>query len=286
MKRLTAKILTISLLILFSACKSYNLYNDKNTNYGQPKKVVVAKFKGGVVTLEDVNLELKRLIPDNAKDLSFSDLDEDQQKVVIKEIIAKKLILIEAKKRKLDKGQDYQKSIQAFQDELLKQIFISKLTKDVVKEDNLKKRYDELVEGMKTKQDIKIRYIVLEEEKEADKLYKILKKSPGSFSYYAKKKSIDKTTAKKGGRLGDYVLRDQLPTPIANYTLNMKKYEISKPIQVGSNWFLIKLDDERPAKIRSFADSKEALSKNLAKKKLVDFTQEHIEKSQIEFFLY
>ncbi|MBL6664802.1 MAG: peptidyl-prolyl cis-trans isomerase [Rickettsiales bacterium] len=270
-----------------SSCQQYIPYSNKSTNTHNTNKIIVSRFSTGIVTLKEANLELDKFIAKdpNLKGITFDNLSKDQQEIIIKEVIVNKLSVAEARKRNLDKEDNYVQAVDIFTTELLKQKLISNLSNKVRNEEYVKKKYNELAEELKTKKDIKIRYIALKEEKDAIKLYKILKENPRIFSSQAKKKSIDKQTAKEGGSLGGFVLRDSLPAPIANYTKNMKKYEISKPIQVGDNWFLVKFEGDRPAKVEPFEKVKVSLAQQLAKKEVNEFVSNLLEQSKIKFFL-
>ncbi len=48
---------------------------------------------------------------------------------------------------------------------------------------------------------------------------------------------------------------------------------------------VIKLDDERPARILSYEKTKDALAQNLAKKAMEDFASQSFEKAKINFWL-
>jgi parvulin-like peptidyl-prolyl isomerase len=111
-------------------------------------------------------------------------------------------------------------------------------------------------------------------------LYNILSKSPKSFSAQAKKKSLDKETAKKGGDLG-FVLEDQLPPQITKEAILLNKGQMSKPISLADKWVLIKLEDKRDAKIAKFEDAKASLVQSLSTKALQDFISNNLKEAKI-----
>ena len=286
MKNKKLIIISISAVaLILTSLASYKLFNDsgsKNSAGNDPRKTTVADFKGGKVTLRDVQLELDKLILKNEKlrGLTFGNLTSDQKESVIKEIVLKKTAFKEAKKRNLDKDKNYKEALNLFETELLKQQLYADISKQASQLENVKKNYDELAKDLESKQDIKLSYIAVKTQKEADSIYKILVKYPNSFARQAKLKSIDKEIAKKGGDLG-FVLEDILPEQISKTAKTLKKSEVSNPISLGDKWVIIKLEDSRPAQIAKFEDVKENLARNLSAKALQDFISKSITDAKI-----
>jgi len=276
-------IITISSLVILGIASfaTYNFYI-KSSNKGSAEENIVANYKGGYVTLNQAQIELNKLAVQNPdlKGITFESLNNDQKEIIIKEIVLKEIAYKEAKKERLNKEKDYKQALKLFETELLKQKLFVKITEDAKKEENLKKNYDELVKNLKDKQDIRISYIALKTEKEANSLHKILTKYPNSFVKQAKLKSIDKETAKNGGDL-DFIIEDALPKEIALHAKQLEKGEISKAFKLADKWVIIKLEDLRPAKIAKFEDAKQALATSLSQKALQDFISESIQDANI-----
>ena len=276
-------IFTISSLAILAVASfaTYNFYI-KSSNKGSAEENIVANYKGGYVTANQAQIELNKLAVQNPdlKGITFESLNNDQKEIIIKEIVLKEIAYKEAKKERLNKEKDYKQALKLFETELLKQKLFVKITEDAKKEENLKKNYDELVKNLKDKQDIRISYIALKTEKEANSLHKILTKYPNSFVKQAKLKSIDKETAKNGGDL-DFIIEDALPKEIALHAKQLEKGEISKAFKLADKWVIIKLEDLRPAKIAKFEDAKQALATSLSQKALQDFISESIQDANI-----
>jgi parvulin-like peptidyl-prolyl isomerase len=269
-------ILLLSLIALQNCASKVN----KNSS------PIVSSYKGGEVTLKDVDNELSKLAAKNSKvkDLTFDKLKFEQKEAIIKEVVLKEIAYQEAKKRDLDKDQDYQEVLKAFESEILKQKLLVTLAKDASDEKNVKKNYDEIVSKLKDKKDYKISYIAVKTEKEAQGIYQYLLKSPNSFASQARRKSIDKETAKKGGDLG-FVLEDALPVEIVKQVKTLNKGQIAAPISASRNWIIVKFEDSRPAEILPFEKAKEMLAQNLAKKAVNDFVSQSLEKAQINILV-
>ena len=277
----------LSFSLLLASCQNFNKSSDSsNSAANDPSKVIVSNYSGGKVTLKDASIELDKLIAKNEKlkGLTFDNLSSDQKEAIIKEVVLKEMAYKEAKKRKLDKDEDYKSALKLFETELLKQKVFIKLIEDAKKEENLKKNYDELAEKLKGKKDIKISYIAVKTQKEAEAIYQILLKYPNAFASQAKRKSVDKEVAKKGGDLG-FVIEDALPAEVVKQARTVAKGQIAKPIQTSDKWVIVKLEDERPAQITSFEKSKDALAQNLAKKAIEDFVSQSLEKAKINILV-
>lgn len=276
-------IITISSLAILAVASfaTYNFYT-KSSDQKSVGENIVANYKGGYVTLNQAQIELNKLAVQNPdlKGIAFESLNNDQKEIIIKEIVLKEIAYKEAKKERLNKEKDYKQALKLFETELLKQKLFVKITEDAKKEENLKKNYDELVKNLKDKQDIRISYIALKTEKEANSLHKILTKYPNSFVKQAKLKSIDKETAKNGGDL-DFIIEDALPKEIVDNAKQLEKGEISKAFKLADKWVIIKLEDLRPAKIAKFEDAKQALATSLSQKALQDFISESIQDANI-----
>ena len=267
----------IIISLTLSACQtSFNskVANKEELVANDPTKKVISTYLGGEVTLKDVNIELEKLIVQNDK------LSSDQKEAIIKEVVLKEMSYKEAKKRSLNKDKDYQEALKVFETELLKQRLFIALAKEASDEKNVKKNYDELVIKLKDKKDLRISYIIVKTQNEAEAIYQSLLKSPNSFASQAKRKSLDKEVAKKGGDLG-FVMEDSLPAEVTKQAKLLTKGQISKPLQVTDKWAVIKLEDSRPAEIAPYEKAKDALAQSLAKKAIEDFLTQSLEKAKI-----
>ncbi len=280
---------TLSLILILSSCQ--NSFNSKVSSKedsvaNDPSKTIVATYLGGEVTLKDVTFELEKLIAknDKLKGLTFDKLSQEQKEAVIKEVILKEMTYKEAKKRNLNKDKDYQEALKSFESELLKQKLLFTLAKEAIEEKNLKKNYDELATKLKDKKDLRISYIAIKTKNEAKEIYDSLLKSPSSFAALAKRKSIDKEIAKKGGDLG-FIIEEILPADVLKQAKALQKGQISKPFLTNDKWVVIKLDDERPAQALPYEKAKEALAQNLAKKAMEDFASQSFEKAKISILV-
>jgi len=272
------------ILVLASCQTSLNskVSSKEESAANDPSKTIISTYSGGQVTLRDVSIEIEKLIAQNEKlkGITFDKLSSDQKETIIKEVVLKEIAYKEAKKRNLNKGKDYQEALKIFESELLKQQLFADLIKKASSEENVKKNYDELVAKIKDKKDIRISYISVKTQSEAESLYQSLIKSPASFAAQAKRKSLDKEVGKKGGDLG-FVMEDMLPKEIVSQARSVTKGQIAKPVQSSDKWVIVKFEDERSAEVTPFDKAKDALAQSLAKKAIEDFVTQSLEKAKI-----
>ena len=279
-KKLLITITSIAILAIASFV-SYEFYI-KSSKEQSAGKNIVARYNDGVVTLDQAQIELNKLALQNPdlQGITFESLVDNQKEIIVKEIVLKEIAYKKAKEQKLNKTDDYKQALKLFEAEMLKQQLFVKIAKEAKNEENLKKSYDELVAQLKDKEDIRISYIALKTLKEANAVHRKLIKYPKSFSYQAKKKSIDKQTAKNGGDL-DFILEDALPKEIVQQANLLEEGNISKPFKLADKWVIIKLEGKRKAVAAKFEDVKETLAQSLSQKALQDFISKSIDQAAI-----
>lgn len=276
------KKITITILAIITVVSAIIFYKFLPLDSEIESDDIVATYKNGSVTLNEAQVELDKLSVQSPElgGLAFADLNIKQQKIIINEVVLKEVAAQQARKQKLHKSAKHAQSLRILEDELLKQQLFAQIIAEVQSEENLKANYEKSVQELATKQDIKIGYIALATKKKAQSVHKILLKYPQSFARQAKKKSIDKTSAKKGGDL-DFILEDSLPPEIASRVKNLEKGQISEVFKLAEKWVIIKLKDTRPAEAASFENAKESLKQSLSMKALQEFIAKSLKESEV-----
>lgn len=264
---------------LFLSSCAMNFSSDK-------KDTIIATYKGGDVTIDEAETSVRKLIAKNKelKGITFQNLTAEQREALIKKIILAEVSLKEAKKRNLHKQKDIQKAIRSFETDLLERELYFDLAKNASSDELVKKHYEDSVVKMADQEEVRLRYISLASKKEADALYNKLKRRPKTFAYFAKKKSLDKELAKKGGDLG-YVLKNQLSKEVAEQAFSLKIKSVSKPIESKGRWNIIKVEDRRKVEIAKFEDIKGALAKRLAQEAIKKFAADKIKNAEISIIV-
>lgn len=161
--------ITLKAFLLLLALSSCSLTKDAQK---KSSDITISTYKGGKITLREAEIELTKLVAKN-KDLQavqFSDLNEEQKKIIIQEAVMNEISYQEAKKRKLHKGEEYQEALKIFNEEFLKQRLYIDLKEKAGLEESVKKHYDTLVEKLAGQKEINIRYIIVKTQAEAKAL--------------------------------------------------------------------------------------------------------------------
>jgi parvulin-like peptidyl-prolyl isomerase len=141
-----------------------------------------------------------------------------------------------------------------------------------ITEDKIKERYEELVEKLQDKEEREIYHILVATEDEAKRVLNMVKRN-GNFESIAQRRSIDKASAVRGGNIG-YVLKEELAIPeFADIVFLLNENEISRPINTKEGWHIVKVNNIRMLKPKSFEDSREEILENLKKEKYDEFIQ-------------
>lgn len=272
----------VAVLATFS-CSSQLSVNSYKQSQDNP---VVAKYKDGVVTKNEINDKITDYNKNNpkAKIASFDDLPTAQKEVLIKDLVLQRVTAKRARSLNLNNEDDYKKVIFNTQLKLLQTKLYFKLIADASDEKNVKAKYDDLVLKLKDKEDLKIALIVVKTEDAAQKIYKRLQKNRKLFSYLVKTKSIDKQSKKNKGVI-DYSIETSFPTNIVTIIKSLQKGQIAKPLAIGDNWAVVKLINKRSAKINSFALSKNKLSQSLSLKAVEDFNKKALKEAEISLIV-
>lgn len=111
---------------------------------------------------------------------------------------------------------------------------------------------------------VRISAIYISNETEAGQVVGELKRG-ADFSTLAKERSTDVYSAASGGDLGWLSLQGgDVEQEILDQALIMKKEEISEPIALEKGYVVIKLINKKEAVVRTFADVKEEIRRELA----------------------
>lgn len=235
----------------------------------------VATVNGKKITKKQYEQVVKNIQSKNPK----FDADRNKQ-AIVNELISRELLYQEAKKQKVEKDPKVAYAIKQQRIELMIQALIQKtLSKNPIKEKDLRKIYDEKIAGADMKE-YKARHILLKTEEEAKTV--IAKLDAGSdFAKLAKEKSTG-PSAKNGGDLGWFSANRMVP-PFARAVAEMKKGTYSKkPVKTQFGWHVIKLEDTRKMAPPKFDDVKQQIAASLNKKRLQEYVMELRKKAKIK----
>ncbi len=216
----------------------------------------VGKDKITVGELVNEYVDMKK----NASIKILSDKPElEQLRDFLERRIDSKLLKQAAYEKGLDKDPEIVNQVEQEKKNLLVRTLFEKEVLDKAKptEKDVRDYYDKLGER------IKIRHILVKTKKEAEEIYRELKKG-ADFDSLAKAKSLDTRTSNKGGDMG-YITWNSLvgATAFKEAAFKLKPQEISHPVETLSGWHVIRLDDRKKEEQKSFEEEKDKLKTSL-----------------------
>jgi len=198
--------------------------------------------------------------------------DPQFQAAVMNELVNTVLLSQDAAKNKLDKNPRVAAALQIARNKVLAQMAIlSHVQKNPIKDEQLKKAYDEKVAKGPVRE-YKARNIVLKTEDDAKAVIKALDGGE-KFGELAKTKSIASNAA-SGGELG-WVAAEQMVKPIAEVVSKLGKGAHSKtPLQTGAGWMVLQLEDTRDTPPPPFDEIKNSIAQELQRESVARYVAE------------
>lgn len=215
------------------------------------KKLPLVTYMGGELTAEEFLESLSQYPLTRRPEL---DNKEDVYTMLDKQILPRELLLLEADKRNLRNDPDVKKEEKEFTESfMLSELMKTQIDDSIdVSDDSLYSYYerhkDELVDPPMRE----VREIFVSDLNLANEIYQ--KAISGhDFIALAKKYNEKKMTQKKNGYLGFIPKsRHRIGEPVFEVPVN----GITKPIEIGSKYSIIKVMSEREARTKSFEESK------------------------------
>lgn len=254
------KIITTTKLFTATICMAALVgCQGSNTTGGAPSQdkkegKVLAEVNSGTITTGDFDNELKNL-PEYLK--AMADTPEGR-KEMLDTMVIRELILQQAAKDGLDKGQEIEDKLRDLRKRLVVESFLKKKveTESNVSDEDMKKFYEQNKDKFKTGEQIKASHILVKTEKEAKDILAQLK-AGGNFEEAAKKSSVDSSSA-KGGDLGWFGKGNMVPV-FEKAAFALKEGQISEVVKSDFGFHIIKLTGKRAAGVRPFEEVKEQI---------------------------
>ena len=221
------------------------------TAYGQN----VARVNGVAIPQQYFELLIKNLVAQGRPD------SPEMRDAIKQQMINRELMTQEAAKRGLDKNPEIAARLSfSRQDVLSNAYFQEVLRANPVTDDALKKEYERI--KAQSAKEYKTRHILVEKEDEAKDIIAQLKKG-ASFEKLAAEKSNDPGSKANGGDL-DWSMPSRFVKPFGDAMVKLKKGQITDtPVHTNFGWHVIRVDDERAAKLPGFDEAKAQLQQGL-----------------------
>ena len=235
--------------------------------------VVVAKIDGKDIYSDEVNKKLAEINPK----LSFNNLKKEEKELILKEILAQRLVLKNALKNKSYK--EYSPSLQKFAIEETKNKYLEQEAKKQVTDEQVKAKYDEVLKTIKGKKEYLVSHILTKDKSSIDQAAASLKSN--SFEDTAKKFSVDSSNAQNGGKLG-YIISGSTMPEFDNQIKKVAKGQTSQPFKTVLGWHIVKVSDVREVVPAKFDDVKEKIKESLANQNKKVVATKLIQNAKIE----
>ena len=238
---------------------------------------VVAKVNGETIRRSEV-LETQKLLPPQYRSLPL----EQIYPLLLDEMIDSRLATAEARRMKLQNDPQVKRRIVNAEDQILREAYFDREVSKTLTDQELRKRYDEIVAAMPKQEEIRARHIVVKTKEEAEAIIKQLQ-AGGDFATIAKEKSAD-GSKDEGGDLG-YFTKDAVVPAFWAAADALKPGEITKtPVETEFGWHVIQVEDRRPVQPPPFDSVREQLYNQLSRQVIADQLEKLRSKAKVERF--
>jgi peptidyl-prolyl cis-trans isomerase C len=228
-----------------------------------PVVAIVDDFK---FYLSDVKKARQRLSPEGKKYPL-----KTVYKFLLDDLVDTYLIVADARRQGLDKDDEVVNKLRRIEKQILHQSYLAKHVSAFLTDKKLKTSYQAYVKSLTTSEEIRARHILVQTREQAIEIINRLGKGE-IFSALAKSVSTG-PSGKQGGDLG-YFTRERMVPSFSAAAFTTPVGEITtKPVKTQFGWHVIKVEDKRLQKPKSFvaikSELRQELNKKLIKKMLV-----------------
>lgn len=186
---------------------------------------------------------------------------------VVDYVIDTKLVSKAARDAKFDQDADVQRKIKLQTDRLMMEALLTKIGKDAVTEEAMKKVYDDAAKAQKPAEEVKARHILVPTEDEAKKVAERLKKGE-DFAKLAGE--VSKDPGSKDGDLGWFTAERMVPE-FSKAAFALEKGALSEPVKTQFGWHVIKVEDKRVKAFPAYDTVKDQIEKYVVQKAQADY---------------
>ncbi|MPZ39002.1 MAG: peptidylprolyl isomerase [Rhizobiales bacterium] len=228
---------------------------------------------------DDLGAELQQLPPDKRREQLISYVTDVM------------LAAQAAEARKLQDTDAFKQREAFLRRKLLMGLLLQDQARSGVKEEALRKVYDEQIKPMGAAEEVRARHILFradpkDEKAQADAqaraqaaLERI--KKGDDFATVASELTEDPSGKENGGDL-DYFTKDQMVPEFANIAFQMHPGQVSNPIRTNFGWHIIKLEDRRNRPVPEFDKVRPQIETFLVRRGQTELIGQLREKAKIE----
>jgi len=248
---------------------------------------ILATVNGKNITKQDAETFVNASSPQ----MHFSQLEKEQQDMIVDRLVEKELFTELAKKEGIDKKPEFQRNIDKIKEELLVNMWMKdQMDSTVVSDSESKAFYDKNADKFKQKPSVHARHILVKDEKEAKSITDELKSLKGDklkekFIELAKSKSTG-PSGPKGGDLGSFT-KGQMVPEFSKAVWELKVGEVTtEPVKTQFGYHIIYLEDKLDEVTTAFEKVKDKIISSLKQqqfaKKIGEIVKELKSKAKIE----
>ncbi|MDR3408361.1 MAG: peptidylprolyl isomerase [Methylovirgula sp.] len=179
------------------------------------------------------------------------------------------LVAREGLQEKLDQGPDFAKQLAYYRSKILMEAVLTKVARDAVTPENLKKTYDDAAKAQKPEEEIHARHILVATQAEAEAVEKRLKAGE-DFAKIANE--LSKDTGSDGGDLG-WFTREKVVPAFADAAFRLKVGDISAPVKTEFGWHVIQVLAVRQTQFPPFDQIKNQVTAYVIQKAQTEFVE-------------
>ena len=206
--------------------------------------------------------------------------NEQGRKMVLEQLISKKLLLLDAQKNLFEYDAEFKKELEMVKNDLLVNFVMKKTMEKVnVTDDEVKEYYEKNKENLVEGEKVGASHILVDSEEKANELLAKINGKEVSFEDAARAESSC-PSSENGGNLGEFT-RGQMVPEFDEACFSMSVGEIKGPVKTQFGYHLIKLNSKSEAKPMEFDAIKDQLKGSLLQEKQQDAYKSKLNQLQI-----
>jgi peptidyl-prolyl cis-trans isomerase C len=217
---------------------------------------IVAEVEGRPITMGDVGDAIRGLPPGLAR-LPFETL----YPTILEQLIQQQALVVRAQQKGVDEDPAVHRKVRSAGDRQLAEEYMHEEISKGITEDALLDRYNRDIAGRPGAEEVKLRVILTNTEKEAADLIAELR-GGADFGAVARRASKD-ATALAGGDLG-FNTRDRLTPEVGAVAFALPVGQVAPyPVRSAAGWFVVKPEERRQQPAPTFASARDELRQTM-----------------------
>jgi peptidyl-prolyl cis-trans isomerase C len=238
----------------------------------------LVRINDRVITLEEFEQEMEKL-PPSLKTLM---IDEKGRKKFLEDFLNVELLLLEGKKKGLEKDKEVLAKVEMFKRGLIIDTLMGELYKgkDEVSDEEMETYYRENKKQFFLRERVRVRHIVVKTMPEAQEIKRRLDRGE-DFITLVRKYSIS-PSRKEDGDVG-YIERGKVGKEFEQAAFALKRQgELSNIVKTILGYHIIRLEDRKQPQNLTFSEVQENISKFLRERKRKEILDAHLQELRKE----